>query len=178
MRLSPRSRRRLLSAGAMVAPVLALQAVHWFTGQAGPQTTMASSAVTPAAPKQTDQPEVDPKAIKAEREALAWLAARGPARTAGSPMLRPPAEPVPEPIIEEPPPAPEVASVPASVRKLALTGVMRGRSGELAVISGRVLEVGAEVATGWRIGAIDARAMTVRLDGPAGLTLTLSRGGR
>lgn len=75
----------------------------------------------------------------------------------------------------------ETAPEPEEVAKperpeFALTSVMSGRRGAMCVINQKVHQVGAEVAPGWRIAAIDAEARSVKLEGPRGESLTLTQG--
>ena len=60
--------------------------------------------------------------------------------------------------------------------EFSLTSVMSGANGAICVINQSVRRVGAEVAPGWRVAAIDAETRSVTLEGPAGESVTLRQG--
>jgi len=177
MKFNPRTGRLLLSAGTILAPVLVLQTVQALVGQKALKPAQASAGASAESPPgfgRGDQAEA--------RAAVAWLAARGPARADRSPMipaLELPAvieRPVEPAVINKPEPvANSEPLIPTSISSLTVTAVMSGDRGAMAVIRGAVFREGDELADLWKVVAIDARAMTVRVQGPNGITLELTR---
>lgn len=179
-------RQRLLAVAALLAPVLLAQATrHLLRGD------LSAASASTAAPAQPAPQSAAPDLSPAQQTALAYVHARSLSRrdAAYTPILSPmdhlPAradEHAPA-LAHEPEPAPSViqrddpaAQLPRG--PLALTSVMTAPDepgGALAVINGRVMRVGDLVEPGWTIHAIDRSDLRVRLLGPAGQTVSLSR---
>lgn len=180
MMWNSRNRRRLLSAGTIIAPVLVLQAVQSLVGQPALKPAQAAGESANADPAASTP--VRPADQAAVRTAQAWLLARGPARADRSPMIPAPSLPAaperpiePEPAGKPEPEAPHEPAIPASISGLTVSAVMSSDRGAMAVIRGAVFREGDQLADEWKVIAIDARAMIVRVRGPNGTTLELSR---
>jgi hypothetical protein len=175
-----RVRRKLLPAGALVAPV-AVVLILRALGTGYPAKTVAAVTETALPPSDTPEaavPPAPPLASKAEVErALSWLRAREGTAPARSPMDF-------EPAVQAAPEAPEPAApAPSAARPtkpsgpVNLSSVMATEGGALATINGRIVRVGDSLEPGWRVVEIDARRVSVVIEGPEARRLELTRTG-
>lgn len=184
MNTRERTRRRLLPAAALAAPlltVLVLRALGtgYPASSIGATPPINASAAEPApAPTHTEPPRAT-LATRAELDrAMAWLRERSGVLPARSPMdfepaLAPAAPAAPTPAPE----APRASRPTRPAGALSLTSVIANDEGGLAAINGRVFRVLDEVEPGWHIVEIDAKRLAVRLEGPERRRVELTRKG-
>lgn|GEM_PF-3405691 len=176
----------MLSAGALVAPVVAVQGVRLLLGTGGPtQVSAATGQVSaPAAPVAVPaaQETLTPKQLAL----AAWLQQQRDVVVKHSPLARPlpPALPtqspamtvVPAPNVEQPVEA-ATAQIPEAIRALKLSGLARSTTtgAARAIINGRAVPVGERVVAGWVLTEIDIEARRLTLRGPDGLEIYLNQ---
>lgn len=152
--------------GLAVLPALAVLGVRAVSPEGAPSTARAAAAAgVEAAPAALPTASAEQKGLlAAQREAAAAPFGPCPLAMPQTTALRVAA---PEPPAEREEPAPE----------FALSGIVRGGGGAMAVINGRPRRLGDEVEKGWFVGGIDPGAGEVRLETPAGrrVTITLRR---
>lgn len=165
--LDSRSHARLLWVGALLAPAIAVQAVRLVSNAeltsaqaAAPQPAQHAAPVAPPAPT------LSPKQTKA----LAWVNDGVPKLAVRSPMQLPPRV---EPKVDPDKPAhdpdkPATAPLAPQVvddrpTNLKLTGMIGSNGKALAAISGKLRQVGDQVAPGWTIERIDSHNRVVVL---------------
>lgn len=180
----PRLRQEaVVSALALLAPVILVQGVRTIFGAGGPAVSAAAPAPTdpnpaPAAPVVRLTPQ--------QARALEWVQQRASQAPLVSPLHRAQPEPV------EPPPAPEVRvvepanldtptaseptpQVPEQLTRLRFTGFASLKSGPIAAINGRPHRVGDTVIAGWIIQAIDTDKRVITLLSADGLQVELDQ---
>jgi hypothetical protein len=172
MSMDKRTRARVFTAAALVAPVVLVQIGQAVLGGVGPRVSAASvSETAPAAEATTPTVKPAPKWTAAQTAAAAWLAKAGRPRVPDSPMVFVPApERAPEARVQV-----DEGEKPLEPRpSLTLSGVI-GRDGEeAALINGKMVRVGDTVHTGWKVESIDAKRMVVVVAGPRGDRFELS----
>lgn len=170
--LSPHARRNLALLGALVAPVVVVQALRGVFGPEGLSPASSHAAVVPV----EDVP-ASSRVQERPREATlrGYLMRLDRARPARSPMDS--VEAVAEAPTFTPDPAPIVTIARPSGPSVALTlsAVMRSSNGTMAAINGRVYGVGQSIEPGWVIAAINADDLSVTIHGPEGQELVLFR---
>jgi hypothetical protein len=186
---------RLLRAGALLAPIILLQAVRLTVGGGGPEASSAAPLFDgpggdlPVAPAQ--QTRVTPLTPQ-QKAAVEFLIA---ARQDGSLMslaispfpapkpkivaVQPPPQLPQEPAIEQPeipagPMGPHLPEIPQAIQQANLTSLLRAGSGEFAVINGKPHRIGDFVIEGWRVIEIKVNDRAVLLEGPHGELVELS----
>lgn len=160
MKISRTARRRLIPAGAVVAPIVLLQLVRSLLST-GPAAAPAANYVPPTVAPDTGAPK--PQAVKLtpeQEKALAWLKDTAARTAMRSPMdFRAPAAIIEVHVLPDREPVPTPAVTPAAdplpVPRLSLTTILKRQDGALAAINGKIYHVGDEVATGWKVTKID-----------------------
>ena len=175
MNLSKNAKKRLVTVGALVAPVLMVQTVRWvFNAPSGPS---GASAAMPTDADPVIPPTTTPKLSKEQQAANAWARGVQIAMDLHSPMDHGEPKAAVETAAPTPtnptPRQPEVDPVATIASKLAVGAIFGGRGGQMATINGRVFGVGEEPAPGWRIEKIDLRSGVVTLNGPSDKTVEL-----
>lgn len=171
--LSPQARRNLALVGAMVAPVVVVQALR---GLFGPEGLSPSATQAAVAPDRGERPTARAaEECPVEARLRGYLARLDRARPSRSPMDSIEAAPdaptfTPDP---SPPDTPARASGPSTA--LTLSAVLRSSSGTMAAINGRIYGVGQSIEPGWVVAAINADDLSVTIRGPDGQELTLFR---
>jgi hypothetical protein len=170
--LSPPARRNLALVGAMVAPVVVVQALR---GLFGPEGLSPSATQAAIAADEEGRPTTRAAECPAEARLRGYLARLDRARPSRSPMDSIEAAPdapsfTPDP---SPPVMPARPSGPSTA--LTLSAVLRSSSGTMAAINGRIYGVGQSIEPGWVVAAINADDLSVTIRGPDGQELTLFR---
>lgn len=144
-----KSRSRLVGAGAIVLPVLAVLCV----GYLAPKP--ASAKATRAVAATSDEAKL---IIPSSEWLRSWNRGDAPSPIEGSPF---PVEVVidlmPDSFEFEDAPITELEPEPV----ITLTAIMRSASGDVAMVDGKALGIGARLVGSWIVGGIDARARTV-----------------
>lgn len=151
-----RRRKRLLGAGVMLAPILAVQ-VAGFVSETGPASAPGAIVDAAASTQPIAAPPARPPLSDRQLAAIAAAAAATSDSDLRSPMDAPELEENVAPAPIEPGPAgttdPEIAPVPD-----VIVGAIIGDSDQaVALIASRPLRVGADLGDGWSIERIDAR---------------------
>jgi hypothetical protein len=185
----PRLRQEaVVSALALLAPVLLVQGVRTIFGAGGPSV----SAAAPAATDQSPEPLAPVVRLTPQQaRALDWARQRAGQAPLVSPLQRAQPAPVttPEPDTARAPeptdaPAPDFQGpqatlpepqVPEQLTRLRFTGFATLKSGPIAAINGRPHRVGDTVITGWTIEAIDTDKRVVTLRSADGLLVELDQ---
>lgn len=172
----------VISACALLAPVLAVQLVRVVSGGLGP--TAASAGVTPNA-GETPGMSVPvapalPKLNERQSNALAWIKQQQSLPMAGSPLVRVrsrPAAPVtaqtPVPEVIPEPARPVEPTVPVELTKLELTSLLRLGDEARVSINGRLHRQGDEIVPGWVISEVNLIGRRVTLKNDAGVEVYL-----
>lgn len=173
MTTSPGRRRwALVTAAAMLAPFVVVQAGRTLAGGGLAATTASPMPVLEPAGAVTAPPGPSPQ----QRLALEWSRANREPRSRRSPLATPepppPPLPVPEPPVDAPPPAP----ADAVLATLHVNTIMGGDQDGFAVINRTLHRIGDVVAPGWRLTSVSARDRSVLLTGPGGRTARLELG--
>lgn len=170
--INPKGRERLIWTAALLAPLVAVQAVRFFevdtvrTAAAAGTNEMPVQAVLPA-----------PKPSPVQQRAMDWLRALDFSKItdpfASTVVTKAPTNEIHiQPIAEaEPEPPPEQRE---PIPTLELTGVMDGRRGPLASINRKIWRLGDEVVAGWTLEAVDARRKVVTVRSTLGNALELT----
>lgn len=186
--LDSRTKNKLIFAGVLLMPVIAVQGARFVLGpDASPAATLA--AVPTPVPNVPGIPSsLVPAPIKAftpaQQRAADWLASRASPASLRSPMdhSEPAAAPPVATRAPEPPRPPQGDDAPtpnagegsepaaraAAAPRLTLTGLLVNGKSRLASINHRIFRVGDTVLPGWRLAAIDSKARSVTLLGPDG----------
>ncbi|MCU0688430.1 MAG: hypothetical protein MUE97_01625 [Phycisphaerales bacterium] len=199
----PRIRpQAIVTAGALLAPVLAVQIVRFVTGAAGP--TAASAATSPeaimlpggipgplATPGASTGPTLPglPKPSNQQRAALDWIAEHRVTTIAPSPLHRakpaapsasitsaPTAQPATQPAPQSAAQSaskPDEPQVPEALTKLELTGILRRGGEALVTISGRQHRLGDTLIPGWTITDVNFTDRRITLTSDLGLAVYL-----
>lgn len=171
MRTRQRMKKRLLVAGSLVAPIVAVQAAR-FVFDGGPSSAQATTSVDDAA-----MPHLPARPIKpmttAQQRAAAWLSEHAAPESLHtlyadlrSPMDHPPPR-VEEPARVEASPTEPPPSMPVEEfdphRLLKVSSIMVDRAHAIAFINGRLCKVGDEPLKGWTITHVDGKTRVVVL---------------
>lgn len=174
--------RRLITAGALLAPLLGVQLVRLcFGAGAGP----ASSAAASIMPHGQDAPAsiaIAPSVSAQDRTVADWLAKLSRSGKLESPMEFVPVIAVaaqatpafpsePAPVIKQ-----GSDSTPVTTRlpvNLTLGAVMGSSDAALAMIGGKVRRVGDSILPGWIVASINPREQSVVIHGPEGAVIEL-----
>jgi hypothetical protein len=201
--LDQRTKSRLIFAGVLLMPLIAVQAARFLLGpQAGPGA--AAAAVSPTAPPPGVPQALVPAPLLSltprQNAVVEWLAsapayaalrspmdrpeaapppAPRPAPGAGNPYTRAASQPAPTdtPEASRPPSQPEPPAPEATasaLSRLVLTGLLVNGRTRLAALNHRIYRVGDEVYPGWRVARIDSRTRAVTLVGPDGTAHTVA----
>ncbi len=176
------SHRRLLEVGALAAPILIVQAMGYLFA-AGPAPAPAAGPPTTETPAEPIAAGAPAKLTDEQARAADWLAKRPPLGDLHSPFDARANSPPPPPPVTNPstpvvtPPDPRGDPKPPP-RQLApppmrLTAIIVSNDLRMAVIDGKVLRVGQEVAPGWIVSDINARGDLVKVTGSDGQTIEL-----
>lgn len=166
----------VLTACTLLAPIVLVQVIRLVFSSSGPASASAgslqmdpvlSNASVQASSTSLTQP---PKLNDKQRAAATWLREmQSSVRIVASPF---PAREVKQNVTETPTVHVEVEQpkieweIPAELRRLTLTSVLRAASGQYATLSGKVVTVGDEPSAGWIVINIDTEGRTVLLEGP------------
>ena len=171
-----RLRSKLLTASALIAPIVFVVAARQIMGLQPASSQAAAVSADPPA----DQPSSATVRSLAQNSLVVYLAAAGDRLPAlVSPMDHPPAPPVP--VIQTPAPASAIVATPTIEAKpaapLVLSAIMAGANpaSVLVMISGKVYRLGESVTPGWTLTKIDAKSLTVTLQGADNQEFTLAR---
>lgn len=152
---------------AVTAPLATVLIIRATTAPAAGVPVREPSAAVVVPVMDEDGREPTPR----EAALLRWLAELEPLREDESPLGEPvAAAATPEPITDVPAPAAPTVDPLAGLR---LTAILQRQGGGVAVISGRLYQVGEEVRAGCRVLAVDARAQEVRVALSDGTVVTL-----
>jgi hypothetical protein len=176
MNASKGLQRKLLTAGAIVAPIVLVQLLRGFGGF-GPGSAHASGPMPSDA---TASAPIEPAAGKCSPEVAritAWIRAQNTANRPQSPLDYLPAAPAPKPMVNpyagKDIPAP--AAKPDDVSSKLIVGAIFGNAqGQSVSINGKVYSVGDEPLAGWLITKIDPKAYVVHLIGPSDQMIQLT----
>ncbi len=173
----------VISACALLAPVLAVQIVRLIPGTHGPQQ---ASALTPptdgtdgtdagANPLMPALPNLSPT----QTLALQWGKEQLQTPIVGNPLLRPKPQAKTTPgsptLVPNPATNPTEPELPPEVKALKMTSIMR-LGGELVVtINGRAYRVGEPVLPGWFLTELALPTRQATLKNQAGLTARLQQ---
>lgn len=158
------ARLRVPAIAAALSPLVVVQAVRLIASN-GPSHAGASVVQPLSAGLVTV--EAPPPPSPAQAKAMAWirgldLSAEVPDPFAG--LKAEPVAPAPTPVAQPTPaPAPVVPLAPAAPPTFVVSSMMGAGSTALATINHAVCRVGAEVAPGWTLTRVDARARSVVL---------------
>lgn len=144
-----RSRSRVVGAGAMVLPVLAVLCVGYLAPK--PAAAKAKVAVSTAS-------EDAKLSIPSGDWLRSWNRGEVPSAIEGSPFpVEIVADIAPDSFEFEEAPIAELEPEP----QIKLTTIMRSASGDVAMVDGKALGIGARLEGSWIVGDIDARARTM-----------------
>ena len=173
----------VISACALLAPVLAVQMVRLIPGTHGPRQASALTLPTDATdgtdagtnPLMPELPNLSPT----QTLALEWAKEQLQTPIVGNPLLRPKPQAKPTPgsptLVPNPATQPTEPELPPEVKALKLTSIMR-LGGELVVtINGRAYRVGEPVLPGWFLTEIAMPTRQATLKNQAGLTARLQQ---
>lgn len=142
-------RSRLVCAGAMVLPVVGVMCV----GYLSPKPSAARAKQVAASASEDSQLRIPDGAWL-----RSWDRGDTPSEIEGSPFpVEVMADILPESYELEQAPVAEVEPEPT----IKLTGIMRISSGDVAMIDGRALGLGAGIEGHWIVGSIDARGRSI-----------------
>ena len=173
MNLSKGTRDRLVLAAVMVGPMVG---VLGFRAGAGVQPRTSQAAAMPAPEAATATPAAA-TLTPAQRAAAAYLEARPVPLANRSPMH---STPLPggsaaAAVESDAGRHSEADEVPMDAPSLTLSTIYSSAASVAAIVNGRVYRAGDRVNKDWTIREIDARAMTVLVEGPRGRTLRLTQ---
>lgn len=176
----------VISACALLAPVLAVQMVRLIPGTHGPRQASALTLPTDATdgtggtdagtnPLMPALPNLSPT----QTLALEWAKEQLQTPIVGNPLLRPKPQAKPTPgsptLVPNPATQPTEPELPPEVKALKMTSIMR-LGGELVVtINGRAYRVGEPVLPGWFLTEIAMPTRQATLKNQAGLTARLQQ---
>ncbi|MBX9737471.1 MAG: hypothetical protein K2X32_11150 [Phycisphaerales bacterium] len=175
---------RLMTAGALIAPILVVQLVRiGFGPGAGPAMSTAAVGMPDASVQSTEAAQKPSAPLTAQdRTVAAWIAKLQRPDAIKSPMEFIPA---PESVAatQEPVEVPRVqisqgdTTIPVAMRvpvDLTLGAIMGSSDSALALIGGKVRRVGDTIYPGWTITSINPREQTVTITGPEDAVINLS----
>jgi hypothetical protein len=167
-----RSRWALVTAAAMLAPFVMVQAGRMLSGGGLTPTTASLAPVvdTPVVALAPTGPSAE------QRLAMEWSRANREPRSRRSPLAtpEPPAPPMTLPVSLTPAPLP--APPDAVLATLHVNSIMGGDDNGVAVINRVLYRIGDTVAPGWRLASVNARNRSILLGGPDGRTARLDLG--
>lgn len=163
--------RKLLWVGAVLSPLLAVQAARLLAPSgAGPSVAAAADPTWhPATADVAGTPAPAPLS-PAQQRALAFIRSLGDQPAGRSPMDGP--EPEAALITESNAPV-EASKPPSFPSDLRVTAIIGDGETAAAVIASRLRRVGDDIAPGWRVEAIDARGRRVVFTDSDGRVVTL-----
>ncbi len=175
------SSSRLMTAGALIAPILVVQLVRVGLGPGAGPAMSAAAVGTPDQSTDAAQKPIAPLTAQ-DRTLATWIAKLQRPDAIKSPMEFIPA---PESVAaaEEPVAVPRVEisqgdnTIPAATRvpvDLTLGAIMGSSESALAMIGGKVRRVGDTIYPGWTITSINPREQTVTITGPEDAVINLS----
>lgn len=169
--INMRGREKLIWTGALLAPLVAVQAARFL--EVDPVRQAGAANFAEVVPPQS-RPVFKPTA--AQERAMQWLARQD--FTKITDPFQPQAAIAPTPEIRVQPIAQAEPEPPAELREpipvLELTGVMDGRRGPLASINRKIWRLGDEVFPGWTLESVDARRKAVMVRSTLGNALELT----
>lgn len=171
MNLAKGTKDRLVLAAVMIGPMVG---VLGFRGGAGVQPRSSGAATSPMPATTATDLAPGPAMNAAQKAAAAYLTARPVAVATRSPM-RHTAAPAAAPVAADADARVEPEDVPADAPSLTLSTIYSSSTNVAAIINGRVYRAGERVAKDWTVREIDARAMSVVIEGPRGKTIRLSQ---
>lgn len=173
----------VISACALLAPVLAVQMVRLIPGTHGPRQASALTLPTDGTdgtdagtnPLMPALPNLSPT----QTLALEWGKEQFQTPIVGNPLLRPKPQAKPTPgsptLVPNPATHPAEPELPPEVKALKMTSIMR-LGGELVVtINGRAYRVGEPVLPGWFLTELALPTRQATLKNQAGLTARLQQ---
>ncbi|MFT3686443.1 MAG: hypothetical protein QM783_16230 [Phycisphaerales bacterium] len=175
------SPQNLVTAAALVAPIVMVQAARMLFGSAPSQASAAAPTLDPVPAVAPAHAEVDPRKqlTAAQRAAATELAAQHARMTVfNSPFNHLAARPTViqnDQVVATTPDNTKSTTIPTEIQRLSLGALMRNDHGSFAVISGRVRGIGDAVIPGWKITDIDPAERKVTLTSDEGASVTLTR---
>ncbi len=175
--------RRLVTAGALVAPLVGVQIIRLFFGSSAGPSMSAAATMMPSSTEPPMQTAIAPAISAHDRSVAEWLNTLSRADKLESPMEFVPVLPVDaRPTAAAPAePAPVIKqgedTIPAAMRlpvNLTLGAILGSNETALAMIGGKVRRVGDTLFPGWTVTSISPREQTVTITGPNDATIELT----